>query len=108
MGYEAGEAAPEFGWKGRVPLADGSPDATEIDMKIGRVIVESKLTEADFTRRPQDVVTRYRDFDSVFDLPMHCHRRRRTTGAISSCGTFSARRPTDTCSLSCAMPAAPI
>ena len=70
MGYEAGEAAPEFGWKGRVPLADGSPDATEIDMKIGRVIVESKLTEADFTRRPQDVVTRYRDFDSVFDLPM--------------------------------------
>ena len=52
MGYEAGEAAPEFGWKGRVPLADGSPDATEIDMKIGRVIVESKLTEADFTRRP--------------------------------------------------------
>ena len=70
MGYEAGEAAPEFGWKGRVPLADGSPDATEIDMKIGRVIVESKLTEADFTSRPQNVVTRYRDFDSVFDLPM--------------------------------------
>ena len=32
--------------------------------------VESKLTEADFTSRPQDVVTRYRDFDSVFDLPM--------------------------------------
>ena len=32
--------------------------------------VESKLTEADFTSRPQDVVTRYRDFDWVFDLPM--------------------------------------
>jgi hypothetical protein len=60
-------ALPEFGVPGRVPLLDGDTDATEIDMRIGGVIVESKLTEADFTSRAPTVLKRYRDFESVFD-----------------------------------------
>ena len=40
---------PEFGVAGNVPLVEGSSDDTEIDMRAGSVIFESKLTEGDFT-----------------------------------------------------------
>ena len=43
------QAAVEFGVAGDDPLQDGSVDTTELDMRAGRVIFESKLTEADFT-----------------------------------------------------------
>lgn len=60
---------PEFGVPGQVPLgAEGAVDATEIDMRLGNVIVESKLTEVDFTSRPKAVLAGYRDFDSVFQV----------------------------------------
>ena len=50
---------PEFGVAGNVPLQDGSSDATEVDMRAGNVIFESKLTETDFTERPRAHVERY-------------------------------------------------
>ncbi len=59
---------PEFGVAGNVPLQDGRSDATELDMRAGRVICESKLTEADFTERPRAHVERYRDLSEVFDV----------------------------------------
>ncbi len=58
---------PEFGVAGVVPLHDGSADTTELDMRAGSVIFESKLTEADFTERPRSHVERYRDLASVFE-----------------------------------------
>ena len=39
---------PEFGFKPRIPLTSGSIERTEIDMKLGSVLFEAKLTEADF------------------------------------------------------------
>ena len=39
---------PEFGFKPRVPLTSGFVERTEIDMKLGSVLFEAKLTEADF------------------------------------------------------------
>jgi len=60
--------APEFGVPGDVPLANGNSDATEIDMRAGRVIFESKLTEADFTTRSRSHVERYRDLSTEFDV----------------------------------------
>ena len=60
--------SPEFGVDGHVPLHDGSSDTTELDMRAGRVIFESKLTEADFTERPRAHVERYRDLSEVFDV----------------------------------------
>jgi len=39
---------PEFGYKARVPLLGGRTDRTEVDMKLGRLLVEAKLTESDF------------------------------------------------------------
>lgn len=58
---------PEFGWKARVPLANGRFDRTEVDMRWGSLLVEAKLTESDFQCREAAVVEGYRDFDLVFD-----------------------------------------
>ena len=62
--------APEFGVKARVPLQNGRADGTEIDMRIGDLLVEAKLTEADFQSAPAAVVENYRDFREIFDCEM--------------------------------------
>jgi hypothetical protein len=58
---------PEFGLRARVPLTNGRVDATEIDMRIGNLLVEAKLTESDFQQAEKEKVQRYRDFPAVFD-----------------------------------------
>lgn len=60
-------AVPEFGVKARVPLASGRSDRTEVDMRLGHLLVEAKLTEADFQRKDLAVLKTYRDFERVFD-----------------------------------------
>jgi hypothetical protein len=66
LGVDA-EAEPVFGWKARVPLASGRFDRTEVDMRWGDLLVESKLTESDFQTRAVSIVEGYRDFDAVFE-----------------------------------------
>jgi hypothetical protein len=66
LGVEAG-AQPEFGWKAKVPLANGRFDRTEVDMRLGSLLIEAKLTESDFQRRSAGIVEAYRDFDAVFE-----------------------------------------
>ena len=66
LGIEA-EAALVFGWKARVPLANGRFDRTEVDMRFGSLLVEAKLTEVGFQTRAAAIVEAYRDFDAVFD-----------------------------------------
>jgi hypothetical protein len=64
--------SPEFGVRARVPLMEGKFDRTEVDMRIGDLLVESKLTEADFQLKAKPVLETYRDFREVFrrrDLP---------------------------------------
>ena len=58
---------PQFGYKARVPLRDGKFDRTEVDMRLGRMLVEAKLTESDFQKTDKEVLQRYRDFREVFD-----------------------------------------
>ena len=67
LGVELG-AAPVFGFKARVPLANGRVDRTEVDMRLGELLVEAKLTESDFQIREAAAVEVYRDFREVFDL----------------------------------------
>ncbi|MCU1269952.1 MAG: hypothetical protein JWN74_1246 [Acidobacteriaceae bacterium] len=67
LGVESGDV-PEFGYKARVPLLSGRTDRTEVDMKLGGLLVESKLTEADFQIKDAGVVESYRDLAEVFDL----------------------------------------
>ena len=57
---------PEFGVKAKVPLANGRFDRTEVDMRLGPLLVEAKLTESDFQSKKIEVVKAYRDFEAVF------------------------------------------
>jgi hypothetical protein len=59
-------ARPEFGVKARVPLVNGKFDRTEVDMRLGAMLFEAKLTEGDFQRREKSAVQCYRDFADVF------------------------------------------
>jgi hypothetical protein len=62
-------AIPEFGYKPRTPLHSNGHDNTEIDMRLGNLLVEAKLTESDFQSARIALVSRYRDFEAVFHLP---------------------------------------
>jgi restriction endonuclease-like protein len=63
----ASDIVPEFGYKARVPLINGRFDRTEVDMFLGDLLVEAKLTESDFQRVNKPVLATYRDFHDVFD-----------------------------------------
>lgn len=58
---------PQFGWRARVPLQKGLADRTEVDMKLGDMLFEAKLTESDFQSADEAVLARYRDFKDVFE-----------------------------------------
>ena len=58
---------PDFGFRARVPMADGKFDRTEVDMRLGNLLIEAKLTESDFQKASKTVVRAYRDFGEVFD-----------------------------------------
>ena len=64
---EKPSAIPNFGFRARVPLTNGRVDRTEVDMRLGDLLIEAKLTESDFQKAPKTVVRAYRDFSEVFD-----------------------------------------
>lgn len=59
---------PIFGWRARVPLANDKFDRTEVDMKLGPLLVESKLTESCFDNCDINRMHEYSDFRQVFHL----------------------------------------
>jgi len=105
LGTAAGAVA-EFGVKPRTPLKGGKRDNTEVDMRVGELLVEAKLTESDFQSARLALVERYRDLGEVFDvgeLPIRGERVmgyqliRGTLAAYACGGSFcvlcDARRP---------------
>lgn len=60
------EARPEFGVRARVPMKEERADRTEVDMVIGDLLVEAKLTESDFQNASTELLEQYRDFARVF------------------------------------------
>jgi hypothetical protein len=58
---------PQFGFRPGIPLRNGRTDRTEIDMKLGDLMVEAKLTETDFQTAPTRMIERYRDLEEIFD-----------------------------------------
>ena len=66
LGIERGEQ-PEFGYRPRIPLLNRQGDRTEIDMRLGSLLCEAKLTETDFQIQSAKLVEHYRDFQAVFD-----------------------------------------
>ena len=86
------ETKPEFGWKARVPLRNGRVDRTEVDIRLGDLLVEAKLTESDFQCREATIVEAYRDFDEVFErelLPSVQLRTRRRRAAVEFAEQFT-------------------
>ncbi len=67
LGIEPG-LRPAFGVRPGIPLKNGSQDRSEMDLKLGRLFIEAKLTEGDFQTARCDLVHRYRDLESVFDV----------------------------------------
>ena len=61
-------ARPQFGFKPGIPLLNGRADRTEIDMVLGHLFVEAKLTEGDFQTGRADLLHRYKDLDGVFEV----------------------------------------
>jgi hypothetical protein len=57
----------EFGFKPRVPLTAGFVERTEVDMKLGCVLFEAKLTESGFQTQDARIVEGYRDLKEVFE-----------------------------------------
>src|SRR6185437_11026218 len=105
LGTETGDL-PEFGFKPRIPLTSGFVERTEIDMKLGTVLFEAKLTESDFQTEKAAIVEGYRDLNEVFE----CRKLPRVGGAyvsyqllrnvlaayalnLSFCVLLDARRP---------------
>lgn len=62
------DAEPEFGVRVAGPLKNGHRDRTEVDMRLGDLLVEAKLTEGDFQSCPAELIERYRDFEEVFEV----------------------------------------
>jgi hypothetical protein len=66
LGVE-GNPPLQFGFKARVPVANGKCDRTEVDLRIAQLLIEAKLTETDFQTKRTDVLDSYQDFAEVFD-----------------------------------------
>jgi hypothetical protein len=60
-------ATPIFGYRARIPLANCRFDRTEVDMRLGDLLIEAKLTESDFQSAEKKTLLAYRDFVEVFD-----------------------------------------
>ena len=66
LGTEPG-CVPEFGFMPRVPLVTNVVERTEVDVRLGDVLFEAKLTEGDFQIQYPRIVQQYRDLKEVFD-----------------------------------------
>jgi hypothetical protein len=59
---------PIFGFRPGIPLKNGAVDRSEMDLRLGNLLIEAKLTEGDFQTARCDLVDRYRDLESVFEI----------------------------------------
>jgi hypothetical protein len=57
----------EFGVRSQARLVRGLVNTTEIDMRVGDLLVEAKLTESDFQCGPMRLLERHEEFAAVFD-----------------------------------------
>ena len=89
LGIES-NTMPEFGFRPRTPLLGNRYDNTEIDMTVGELMVEAKLTESDFQRAKASLVSRYRDLETVFDLSELPSRNGKQEGYQLVRGTLAA------------------
>lgn len=71
LGVQTG-LRPSFGVRAQLPMRGGEVDRTEMDMQLGDVWAEAKLTESGFGRASRDRLLRYEGVEELFaveDLP---------------------------------------
>jgi hypothetical protein len=90
LGLEPG-SVPEFGFMPRIPLLSEATERTEIDMKLGNMLFEAKLTEGDFQIQRAELVEGYRDLRDIFEC-RHLPGLGRNTFRISSYAMCSLLR----------------
>ncbi len=59
---------PAFGVRADLPMRNGEVDRTELDMALGDVLVEAKLTEGGFGKASRERLLRYLHVPEVFDV----------------------------------------
>ncbi len=59
---------PEFGVRALLPMRGGEVDRTELDMRLGGLLVEAKLTEGGFGTASRDRLLRYPGVAEVFEV----------------------------------------
>ena len=64
------EINPIFGYKPGVLKDHNIKDATEIDMVIGDIFFEAKLTEINFTEKHVSEVVKYKNINTVFNFDL--------------------------------------
>ncbi|MGB6870577.1 MAG: hypothetical protein WA399_21015 [Acidobacteriaceae bacterium] len=67
LGIESG-LEPDFGFRPPIPRLHGHIDRTEIDMRLGSLLIEAKLTEGDFQRAPLRRLADYPQLSEIFDI----------------------------------------
>jgi hypothetical protein len=67
LGTEAPERL-EFGYTPRIPLVTHHVERTEVDLRIGNLLIEAKLTESDFQTVQRPRMERYLDVHDVFAM----------------------------------------
>jgi hypothetical protein len=102
LGIEAG-VHPEFGYKPRIPLSKGRFDRTEVDLRLGGLLVEAKLTETAVGPTRRALLDRYPGFVDAFEprleesIPGYQLHRGVLAAAVDATSRFcllaDARRP---------------
>ena len=94
LGVEAG-LRPEFGVRAMLPMRRGEVDRTELDMRVGELLFEAKLTETGFQTASMERVMRYEGVvaEGFLMLLPSCRGRETVWPDISWCGESWRRRP---------------
>lgn len=67
LGVDSG-SRPEFGVRAMLPMRKSEIDRTEIDMRLGDLLCEAKLTETGFQSASMDRLLRYEGISETFDV----------------------------------------
>lgn len=85
LGIERG-LRPQFGVRAHLAMHNDETDRTELDMCLGDLAVEAKLTETAFAATPRERLLRYKSLEEVFDvadLPWtHSNSSGKTRGSL--------------------------
>ncbi len=91
LGVEPG-VRPAFGIRPSLPMRRGEVDRTELDMVLGDVLVEAKLTEGGFGKASHDRLLRYCGVEEIFSVADLPHTGRGYEGYQIVRGLLAAER----------------